>query len=77
MGNYHTPEQLRTQIEVARRQIAVEENRLKIVQSPDWPLAKDYGEGVRKNHIDAISRRIKHLQHRIEVIQMALPKVEE
>ena len=76
MSSYYTPEQLRTQLEIAKRQISIEENRIAEVQDPSWQLAKDYGDGIRENHLDTISRRIDHLRRRVAAITLALPKGE-
>ena len=73
---YCTPQQLRTQADLAKRQIAIEDARLEEVRRPDWELARTYGEEIRKNHIETISRRIEHLRRRIKAIEMALPRGE-
>jgi hypothetical protein len=70
---YHTPEQLRTQANIAKRAMEFDIAQLAKVKDADWIPAKEYGEETRQNHIRVIEMRIAHYAKRIEVITMALP----
>lgn len=72
---YHTPEQLRTQLDIAQRSLEADLVRMRNVMHPDWELAKEYGEEIRQNHIRTIQMRIDAYARRIDAINLALPRV--
>lgn len=72
----YTRENIRTQIDLKRQAIKTERRRREAVKSPDWPLAKEYGEEVRFNHVRTINARIAHYQKQILDLLQTLAKME-
>lgn len=72
----YTRENIQTQINLKRQAIKAERLRRDEVKSPDWPLAKEYGEEVRFNHIRTINGRIAHYQKQILDLLQTLARME-
>lgn len=72
----YTRENIQTQIDLKRQAIKAERLRREAVKHPEWPLAKEYGEDVRFNHVRTINARIAHYQKQILDLLQTLAKME-
>lgn len=59
---------LRAQLAVIENELQKAKKQFKEVSSPDWQLAKEYGEQTRVNWLRTINQRLAHWEKRkIEV----------
>lgn len=69
----YTVQNLKTQLELKKQNLLHEQLALQRVKSVDWPLAIEYGEEVRENHIRTIQNRISHLEGQIKDLVSRIP----
>lgn len=60
-----TKEQIENYVRLRKEGIAYLKEQKEKIMSPDWPLALEFGEEVRHNHMEATARKIEHLQKQI------------
>lgn len=65
----YTKANLEAQLAQAQRAVENAERLLAAAQHPDFPLAKSYGEEVRKNHVNKNARERDFYKARVEELQ--------
>lgn len=70
----YTKEQLQTQLKLIDAELEANKARKAAIMEPDYPPAKEYGEGVRDNHRARVIHNIAHLQNRKINVLMELSK---